>query len=59
MLDAKQQRAALAMMKNREMYIAEIGRHFGVSRSTLYNLQAASTQQAWPSSGKDNWSRVL
>lgn len=42
LLDAKQQRAALAMMRNREMSIAEIGRHFGVSRSTLYSLQAAS-----------------
>ncbi|AXK37972.1 recombinase family protein [Crenobacter cavernae] len=43
-LDSKQQRAALAMMKNREMSVAEIGRHFGVSRSTLYSLQAASRQ---------------
>lgn len=41
-LDLKQQRAALAMMKDREMSITEIARQFGVSRSTLYNLQAAS-----------------
>ncbi|CAJ5943848.1 recombinase family protein [Burkholderia pseudomallei] len=44
LLDVKQQRAALAMMKNREMSVAEIGRHFGVSRSTLYSLHAASGQ---------------
>ncbi|WP_446681800.1 recombinase family protein [Chromobacterium violaceum] len=44
-LDSKQQRVALAMMKNREMSIAEIARHFDVSRSTLYSLQAASRQQ--------------
>lgn len=43
-LDSKQQRAALAMMKDREMSVAEIGRHFSVSRSTLYSLQAASRQ---------------
>jgi len=43
-LDRKQQRAALAMMKDREMSITEIARQFGVSRSTLYNLQAASKQ---------------
>ncbi|AJX16231.1 recombinase family protein [Burkholderia ubonensis] len=42
LLTANQQRAALAMMKNREMSVAEIGRHFGVSRSTLYGLQAAN-----------------
>ncbi|WP_446686337.1 recombinase family protein [Paludibacterium denitrificans] len=41
-LDSKQQRVALTMMKNREMSVAEIARHFGVSRSTLYSLQAAS-----------------
>ncbi|CAJ0700267.1 MULTISPECIES: recombinase family protein [Burkholderiaceae] len=44
LLDVKQQRAALAMMKNREMSVAEIGRHFGVSRSTLYSLQAANQE---------------
>lgn len=42
LLNANQQRAALAMMKNREMSVAEIGRQFGVSRSTLYSLQSAS-----------------
>lgn len=41
-LDAKQRKAALAMMNNRDLSIAEISRHFGVSRSTLYNMQAAS-----------------
>jgi DNA invertase Pin-like site-specific DNA recombinase len=41
-LDLKQQRAALAMMKDREMSITEIARQFGVSRSTLYNLKATS-----------------
>ncbi|ALB95274.1 recombinase family protein [Burkholderia pseudomallei] len=45
LLDAKQQRAALAMMKNREMSVAEIGRHFGVSRSSLYSLQSANRQR--------------
>lgn len=43
-LDIKQRRAALAMMKDREMSISEIARQFGVSRSTLYNLNAASKQ---------------
>lgn len=42
LLDAKQQRAALAMMRDREMSISEIANQFGVSRSTLYSLQAAS-----------------
>lgn len=41
-LDPKRQRAALAMVKDREMSIAEIASHFGVSRSTLYNLRMAS-----------------
>lgn len=45
-LNLKQQRAALALMKDREMSITEIARQFAVSRSTLYNLQAASTRQA-------------
>jgi DNA invertase Pin-like site-specific DNA recombinase len=44
-LDSKQQRAAVAMMRDREMSITEIARQFGVSRSTLYNLQAASKRQ--------------
>lgn len=38
-LDGKQQRAALAMMRDREMSVTEIAHHFGVSRSTLYSLQ--------------------
>jgi|GEM_PF-5503814 len=45
-LDVKQQRSALAMMKNRELSVAEIGRHFRVSRSTLDSLQAASRELA-------------
>jgi len=44
LLDIKQQRAALAMMKNREVSVAEIARQFRVSRSTLYGLQTASRQ---------------
>ncbi|PQO97401.1 DNA invertase [Massilia phosphatilytica] len=42
LLDAKQRRAALAMMKDREMSVSEIARQFNVSRSTLYSLHAAS-----------------
>ncbi|TCW80983.1 DNA invertase [Burkholderia sp. SRS-46] len=41
-LDAKQHKAALAMMKNRDISVAEISRQFGVSRSTLYSIQSAS-----------------
>ncbi|WP_175771986.1 recombinase family protein [Paraburkholderia phenazinium] len=41
-LDAKQRKAALAMMKNRDMSVTEISQHFGVSRSTLYSIQSAS-----------------
>lgn len=44
LLDGKQRRAALAMMKDREMSVYDIASHFGVSRSTLYSLQAASKQ---------------
>lgn len=43
-LDTKQQRAAVALMKDREMSIAEIARQFGVSRSTLYNVQSMTRQ---------------
>lgn len=43
-LDLKQQRAALALMKDREISVTEIARQFHVSRSTLYNLRAASKQ---------------
>ncbi|QGZ39342.1 DNA invertase Pin-like site-specific DNA recombinase [Pseudoduganella flava] len=46
LLDSKQRKAALAMMRDREMSIFEIARQFGVSRSTLYGLQAASKQPA-------------
>lgn len=49
-LDAKQQLAVLAMMKNRDLSIAEIARQFNVSRSTLYNIQAASRLGASPGS---------
>lgn len=41
-LDLKQRKAALAMMRDREMSISEIARQFGVSRSMLYSLEAAS-----------------
>jgi DNA invertase Pin-like site-specific DNA recombinase len=44
LLSANQQRIALSMMKNREMSIAAIAEHLGVSRSTLYNLQNTSSQ---------------
>lgn len=42
LLDEKQQRKALLMMKSRAMSVVEIARVFGVSRSTLYNLDAMS-----------------
>lgn len=41
-LDVKQRKAALAMMRNRDMSVAEVSRQFGVSRSTLYSIVAAS-----------------
>jgi DNA invertase Pin-like site-specific DNA recombinase len=46
LLDPKQRKAALAMMRDREMSVSDIAGHFGVSRSTLYSLQAASKQLA-------------
>ncbi|HEM7850989.1 recombinase family protein [Burkholderia multivorans] len=49
-LDAKQQQAVLAMMASRVMSIAEIARQFNVSRSTLYNIQAANRLRANPGS---------
>lgn len=45
-LDAKQRRAALAMMKNRDMSVADISRQLGVSRTTLYSIQSASKTSA-------------
>ncbi|PRY05607.1 recombinase family protein [Paraburkholderia sp. BL25I1N1] len=42
LLGAKDTRAALVMMKNRELSVAEIARRFGVSRSTLYSLQSTN-----------------
>ncbi|MFL9885013.1 recombinase family protein [Paraburkholderia agricolaris] len=42
-LDPKQRKAALALMDDRSMSVSEIGRHFGVSRSTLYNIQSANS----------------
>ena len=39
LLNANERRIALSMMKNREMSVAAIAEHLGVSRSTLYNLQ--------------------
>lgn len=41
-LNAKQRKAALVMMRNRDISVAEISRQFRVSRSTLYNLTAAN-----------------
>lgn len=49
-LDAKQQQAVLAMMSSRVMSIADIARQFNVSRSTLYNVQAANRPRAHPGS---------
>lgn len=45
-LSATKERAALAMMKNRDLPVVEIARHFGVSRSTLYELAAASRSES-------------
>ncbi|MCL4629235.1 recombinase family protein [Burkholderia multivorans] len=45
-LDAKQQQAVLAMMSSRVMSISEIARQFNVSRSTVYNVQAANRARA-------------
>lgn len=49
-LDAKQRQAVLAMMSGRVMSIAEIARQFNVSRSTLYNVWAASRSKVGPGS---------
>jgi DNA invertase Pin-like site-specific DNA recombinase len=43
-LSTSQQRIALSMMNNREMSVAAIAEHLGVSRSTLYNLQKSRSQ---------------
>lgn len=43
-LDAKQRKAALAMMKNRDMSVSEISRQFGVSRTTLYSIQSEASR---------------
>ncbi|RQZ60257.1 recombinase family protein [Burkholderia sp. Bp9004] len=43
-LDSKQRKAALAMMKNRDMSVAEISRQFRVSRSMLYNIQSEASR---------------
>jgi DNA invertase Pin-like site-specific DNA recombinase len=37
-LDSKQREAVLSLLKSRDLSVAEIGRQFGVSRSTIYNL---------------------
>lgn len=44
LLNANKQRIALSMLKNREMSVAAIAEHLGVSRSTLYNLQKSRSQ---------------
>jgi DNA invertase Pin-like site-specific DNA recombinase len=46
LLDAKRRQAALAMMRNRDMSVAEISRHFGVSRSTLYSIRKAEQSRS-------------
>lgn len=51
LLTANKQTIALAMMKNREMPIGAIAEHFGVSRSTLYNLHAAKKSATMKSEG--------
>jgi DNA invertase Pin-like site-specific DNA recombinase len=45
LLDVKQKRAALALLKNRELSVTEIAKQFGVSRSTLYSIRAANNEQ--------------
>lgn len=51
LLNSNQRKAAQAMMKDREMSVSEIARHFGISRSTLYSLYKASKQVAhWATS---------
>lgn len=44
LLNANKQRIALSMLKNREMSVAAIAEHLGVSRSTLYNLQKTAAK---------------
>lgn len=44
LLNANKQRIALSMLKNREMSVAVIAEHLGVSRSTLCNLQKSRSQ---------------
>ncbi|WP_176079428.1 recombinase family protein [Paraburkholderia tropica] len=43
-LNTKQCKAALSMMNNRDMPVAEISRQFGISRSTLYNIRLKNKQ---------------
>ena len=47
-LNPSQCKAALAMVKDKAMPVSEISRHFGVSRSTLYNMVAESRKSATP-----------
>jgi len=37
-LDSKQREAVLSLLKSRDISVQDIGRQFGVSRSTLYNI---------------------
>lgn len=39
-LTSKQQELALKMLRSKVMAVVEVAKHFGVSRSTLYSLQA-------------------
>ncbi|WP_313064699.1 recombinase family protein [Achromobacter animicus] len=43
-LNPSQSKAAVAMMKNKDMAVGEIAAHFGVSRSTLHKLAARSRE---------------
>ena len=43
-LDARGEKQAVAMMKNKDLAITEIARILGVSRSTLYNLNARANR---------------
>jgi len=37
-LDSKQREAVLSLLKSRDLSVADIGRQFGISRSTIYNI---------------------
>ncbi len=45
-LSPAQRRAAVSMMRGKDLSVGEIAEHFHVSRSTLYNLLAAKRNAA-------------